>query len=35
MGQWLKQRIIESNYNDRYKNSISIRMPEHLLKRGE
>jgi len=35
MGQWLKQRIRESNYNDRYKNSTSIGMPDYLLKRGE
>jgi len=35
MGQWLDQRIRESNYNDRYKNSISIGMPDYLLKRGE
>jgi len=35
MGQWLEQRIRESNYNDRYKNSITIGMPDYLLKRGE
>jgi len=35
MGQWLEQRIRESNYNDRYKNSTSIGMPDYLLKRGE
>jgi len=34
MGQWLDQRIRESNYNDRYKNSLSIEMPDYLLKRG-
>jgi len=35
MGQWLEQKIRESKYNDRYKNSISIGMPDYLLKRGE
>jgi len=35
MGQWLEQRIKESNYNDRYKNSTSIGMPDSLLKRRE
>jgi len=35
MGQWLEQRIRESNYNDRYKNSTSIEMPDYLLRRGE
>jgi len=34
MGQWLKQRIRESNYNDRYKN-ISMGMPDCLLRRRE
>jgi len=35
MGQWLEQRIRESNYNDRYKNNTSIGMSDYLLKRGE
>jgi len=35
MGQWLEQKIRESNYNDRYKNNTSIGMPDYLLKRGE
>jgi len=35
MGQWLKQRIRKSNYNDRYKNSTSMGMPDYLLKKGE
>jgi len=35
MRQWLDQRIRESNYNDRYKNSTSIGMPDYLLKRGK
>jgi len=35
MGQWLEQRIRKSNYNDRYKNSTSIGMPDYLLKTGE
>jgi len=35
MGQWLEQRIRESNHNDRYKNSTSIGMPDYLQKRGE
>jgi len=35
MGQWLNQRIRESNYNGRYKNSTSIGMPDYLLKKGE
>jgi len=35
MGQWLEQKIRESKYNDRYKNSTSIGMPDYLLKRGE
>jgi len=28
MGQWLEQRIRKSNYNDKYKNSTSMRMPD-------
>jgi len=35
MGQWEEQGIRESHYNDRYKNSTSIGMPDYLLKRGE
>jgi len=35
IGQWLGQRIRESNYNDRYKNSTSIGIPDYLLKRGK
>jgi len=35
MRQWLEQKIRESKYNDRYKNSTSIGMPNYLLKRGE
>jgi len=35
MGQWLEQKIRESKYNDRFKNSTSIGMPDYLLKRGE
>jgi len=32
MGQWLEQKIRESNYNDRYKNSTSIGIPDYLRK---
>jgi len=35
MGQWLEQKIRKSKYNDRYKNSTSIVMPDYLLKKGE
>jgi len=35
MGQWLEQKIRESNGNDRYKNSTSIGIPDYLLRRGE
>jgi len=35
MEQCLEQRVRKSNYNDRYKNSPSIGMPDYLLKRGE
>jgi len=37
MGQWLEQKIRESKYNDRYKNSTSIGMPDYQrgLKRRE
>jgi len=37
MGQWLEQKIIESRYNDKYKNSASTRsgVPDYLLKKGE
>jgi len=35
MGQWLEQKIRESNYNDRYNNSTSIGIPNYLLRRGE
>jgi len=35
MGQWLEQKIRESNYNDRYKNSTSIGIPDYLLRREE
>jgi len=35
MGQLLEQKIRESEYNDRYKNSTSIGIPDYLLKRGE
>jgi len=35
MGQWLEQKIRESNYNDRYKNGISIGIPDYLLRKGE
>jgi len=35
MGQWLEQKIRESNYNDRYKNNTSIGIPDYLLRRGE
>jgi len=34
MGQWLELKIRESKYNDRYKNSTSIGMPDYLLKKG-
>jgi len=34
MRQWLEQKIIESNYNDRYKISTSIGIPDYLLRRG-
>jgi len=36
-GQWLEQRVRESNYNDRYKNSTSIGIDylDYLLRRGE
>jgi len=35
MGHWLEQRRRGSNYNDKYKNSISIGIPDYLLKRRE
>jgi len=35
MGQWLEQKIRDSKYNDRYKNSTLIRMPDYLLKRRD
>jgi len=36
MVQWLEwQKIRKSKYNDRYKNSTSIVMPDYLLKREE
>jgi len=35
MGQWVEQKIRESNYNDRYKNNTSIGIPDYLLRRGE
>jgi len=35
MEQWLEQKIRESTYNDKYKNSTSIGIPDYLLKIGE
>jgi len=35
MSHWLEQRRRGSNYNDRYKNSTLIGMPDYLLKRRE
>jgi len=35
MGQWLEQKIRESNYNDRYKNSTSNGIPDYLLRRRQ
>jgi len=35
MEQLLGLKIRRSKYNDRYKNSIPIVMPDYLLKRGE
>jgi len=31
----MEQKTRVSKYHDRYKNSISIGMPDYLLKRGE
>jgi len=34
MGQWLEQKVRESKYNDRFKNSIPIGMLDYLIKKG-